>query len=1532
MVAGHKGRSSEPDVAQDIVRPSWKLEGSSEMNAHIPQSYEATAELQEIAAVPHQIIRPRDSNPVIGVVQDALAGSYLCTRPGNQFTRREFMNMMMKNKRFEKVPEPRVTDPETGAPRFTGQQIVGTLFAPINMEMNNSMYRDKKVDYNKVIIREGVFEQGILDKGIFNKSGHGILHTTYNDYGPKAAVELLDGIQNMMESYLIMKGFSVGISDLIADESTRKQMEDAITRSKQAIDELTLSVHTDLFTNNSGKSNQEEFEAKANAILTKALSEAGKIGVKSLSDENRLMTMIRSGSKGDENNVAQMIACLGQVSVEGKRIPYGFTDRTLPHYKMFDDGAEARGFVESSFVRGLNPQEFFFHAMAGREGLIDTAVKTAETGYTQRQLIKAMENLTTQHDGTVRDGMGKIVQFRYGEDGISSVKLEGIDLPLEKLTDKQIKEDFGLQGVDFSTILTPTASRGEDEEAIAEFVDQIFKDRKMLVEGVFASGRPFPLTVPLNLERMITNIRIKFGLKKDQPTDLTPLKVLQDIDTLCERTQSFNQIWTSALRFHLAPHKMVVKERFTVDAWNMLVETIVSKNWKSWATPGELVGIVAAQSIGEPATQMSALSSTVISLTNGKNMFYYGPVKDFIDPLLEKHKSTVVDLGDNSSVLPMEEDYYIVGVSNNEKTSWKRISEISRHPANGGMVEVHTRSGRKTTATLSHSFLKRSEAGIVPVLGSDLKVGMRIPVARIVPEAPNALKQIQQGETNFVMDKEFGWVCGIYLADGSFSGNTTKISKIHPRVEEKLRTFASKYNISVSVRNHQGAYGPSKDTILESKDLKDFLLNTFKTGSYEKEIGPMIFHSNKEFIAGLIGGFFDGDGNVSADRQLIRASSRSQKLIEQVASLLGFCGLFGTVSQETSIRMEDKIQHTLCILRKQAEQFKAEIGFELKEKADALDDIIKYMRRSGKHSQQEFIDKIPELGRLLAETGKLLQMPGQSRTYGRWLKKESIGRQTLENYVAHFEEKIAEGVEPAIQQQIQTNLALLKSALDADVIWDEITELVYLDDPKEYVYDFTVPGNDSFMVDNNILVHNTLNTFHQAGVASKSAMTRGVPRLKELLKVTKNPKATSITIALKPAFRNDRDMVRMVSQDLELTLLKDIVSKAAIYYDPVDDNTILPEDRDMISFFKEMEITRRSGSCKTDGSSPSEEDEEKGDEESYSKWILRFEFDREKMFNKNITMDDVYFVIQNCYAFHNDQDNMVNTIYSDYNSQKLVMRIRPKASKFMYGDDLAGIKKFLSVLLQNTIIRGMAGVRAVTWRKDTNRVEFDAAEGAYKEVSQYLLDTDGSNFISILAHPAVDGDTLYSTNVHDVYDQLGIEATRAALYSEIKGLFEDAGGVNYRHLGLLCDVMTHGGKPMSVDRYGINKMDSGPLAKACFEETEKVLKTAAIFGEMDPVTGVSANIMMGQPIRAGTAYSQVLLDEEALVRMLQGLPVAEEEEEEEMDEKNFEAMVDQELYGEDADACARLETQMNMVLPKPNAVTTEEEEIELVEL
>jgi DNA-directed RNA polymerase beta' subunit len=1490
------------------------------MNAHIPQSYESMVELEEIAAIPHHIITPRHAKPMIGIYQDTLVGSYRLTQPGIEFTRREFMNLMMWNKRFNGLmPLPRAE--QLNGQRWTGQQVLGALLPPINIEMGNKSFdsdKDSKESDKYVKIVQGDILQGVVDGDIYMKPSKGIVHVTYNDQGPQDTVDLLDSLQNTVEHFLVLNGFSVGISDLIADDETKKQIDLKIQEKKKKVEQVILQVHLDLFDNNTGKTNQQEFEDQIFGILNQATSDAGSTGQQSLSTENRLLAMVRSGSKGEPLNVAQMMACLGQTAIEGKRVPYGFTDRTLPHYKKYDDSAESRGFIESSFIRGLTPQQFFFHAMSGREGLIDTAVKTADTGYIQRQLIKSMEDLTVQHDGTVRDANNNIIQYHYGEDGVNPTKIETQSLSIGKLSQEEIRNQFGMTDVDWSKVLLDGTIRENDGEAVTEYVNELLFDQRMMVEGVFQkksldSGSVF---APVNLARMILNTKVRFGIKATDKTDLTPTIVLEGIKKIISYTHSYHKIWQALLRFHLAPHKLIVKERFTKDAFEMLMELIVANHMKSWVQPGDQVGIVAAQSIGEPATQMCQVKHSLIVLQNDNGLKYYGTIGEICDSILEENKEKLIHNEENSVILRLEDNYYIVGVSEDEKTSWKRISEISRHPANGGLVEVVTRTGRKTTATLTHSFLKRSTEGIVPVLGSDLKVGMRIPIARMIPEVPHPIMSMVQGTTTFTMNKEFGWVCGMYLADGCFHGNIINISKVNPMVEIKLREFAEQYDMRFKIVERQSAFGPSKDNNLYSKDLKDFLMTTFNTGSYEKKIGATVFHANKEFIAGVIGGFFDGDGNVSVERQLIRASSRSKSLIEQITALLGYVGLFGVMSEESSVRIKDKVQHTLVIPRKFAKEYKEQIGFHLSEKAEALDKIIEYNERQNVHSDQEMIDKIPELGNVIAETGKLLKMPGQSRTYGRWAKKEAIGRRTLEKYVGEFEATIKEmdenGEKINERLKVAHNMKLLQSAVNADVIWDEIVELIYHEDPKEYVYDFTVPGNDSFMVDCNVLVHNTLNTFHQAGVASKSAVTRGVPRLRELLKVTQNPKASSLTIYLKPEYRNNKDKAREVVQDLELTVLRNITDKVGIYWDVKDETTIVEEDRELMKFYSLFEEGLMA---------------DMGQEEQLSKWVLRLELNREEMFNRNISIQEVVSVIKNQF------NNEINIVYSDYNSNKLVMRIRlpdkEKKDKDTSSqlDDFTNLKKFQNKLLNSIVIRGLPGIKAVTFRKDSQYVE--VIDGKYEPVEQYVLDTDGSNFIKVMNHPTVDGTKLYSTNVWDVYEVLGIEATRAVLFNEINGLFESV-GVNYRHLCLLCDVMTRFGRLMSIDRYGINKNDIGTLAKASFEETEKILLKAALFGEVDPVTGVSANIMMGQPIRGGTAFSQILLDDQMLPQLLADIDVDKSkgvlEEEEEGDLSRFDEAAMKEM-----DPCSTTQFQSNMILPLPRAILEEPEiEIDLI--
>jgi len=1009
-----------------------------EMNLHAPQSEEASMELREIAAVPLQIVSPRDSKPIVSVVQDTLVGVNRFMRQSVTLTMREVMNMLVLTPNWTGILPP-ASSADKGEV-WKGQQIVSVLLPPLNLDMPNGQYdeeRDKsnpKSD-NFVRIKNGIVNQGVFDKSVFSSQ---LIHLIYNDYGPQKTVEFLDSLQRIVALHLVNSGFSVGLSDLIADANTRSEIDKLMNELKAKIENIIQQVHLGLFDNTSGRTNQEEFERLIFGELNQVVNNAGKLGRNSLADNNRMTNMIKAGSKGSNTNVAQMIAVLGQQNVEGKRIPYGLQDRTLPHFKRYDDGAAARGFIESSFIKGLTPAETFFHAMSGREGLIDTAVKTADTGYLQRQLVKAMEDLMTQHDKTVRDAAGTIIQFNYGEDGTNSTKIEYQALNLGGLSDQDIEEQYAV----------PDA--GEEGQA---FVEAVKADRRMLVEGVLGSKliKMDKQTVagPVHLDRTIKNIALQFNLSQDEPNKVTGPLVLQTIQKIAERTMPKNKIWLALLRYHMNPQALQ-RRGYTRAALEILATQVVNRNWSAWCLPGEMVGIIAAQSIGEPSTQM------------------------------------------------------------------------------------------------------------------------------------------------------------------------------------------------------------------------------------------------------------------------------------------------------------------------------------------------------------------------------------------------------------------------------------------------------------------------------------TLNTFHLAGVAAKSAVTRGIPRLKELLKATRNPKASSLTIYLRPEIRKSKDEARRVSQELEFTLLMDLVTVARIYFDPRDKSTVVGTDQDWLSFFMAYEgLTDQPVGEGADAVASSED----ASVIKRSPWILRLELDRDKMFLKNITMEDIVYVV-------NRRFPSIETAYTDYNADELVIRIRLEGGNDPM-DDLITLKKLQNNLLSNSLVRGVTGLRSVTFSVIKDFVEFK--NDKYEAVDQFVLDTDGTNFLDVLCHPDIDPYKLYSNNIHDIYANLGVEATRAVLLKEMSSLFED-NNVNYRHFGLLCDVICSKGRLMTVDRYGINKNNIGPLAKASFEQTEDIMLRAALFGELDPITGVSANIMTGQTIRGGTSYSSILLDEDALKKFIGESSAAPSkvEREEEFTEEDEERALYNARTEEDKDApCANPRLRIEAQIPQQKETDVEYEEMEI---
>jgi DNA-directed RNA polymerase beta' subunit len=428
-----------------------------------------------------------------------------------------------------------------------------------------------------------------------------------------------------------------------------------------------------------------------------------------------------------------------------------------------------------------------------------------------------------------------------------------------------------------------------------------------------------------------------------------------------------------------------------------------------------------------------------------------------------------------------------------------------------------------------------------------------------------------------------------------------------------------------------------------------------------------------------------------------------------------------------------------------------------------------------------------------------------------------------------------------------------------DVRFDKIVSIEEIPNPTEWMYDFTVEETRTFIVENGMAVYDT---FHTAGsgVAMKANVTRGVPRIEELLSITENPKNSSLTICLKKDEETDCERAKELIAQIELTQLSELVESVSICFDPDDLNTLIQEDRStMLQYY---EYQRLLNECA--GIDVQEAEDESKDSAARSKWIIRMVMSREAMLDKRITMDDVHFAIKNS---HGDD---VSCIYADYNADKLVFRLRmnningkkplkPKENPLDQSDKIYLLKAFQDQLLNNIVLRGLKNISKVTLRKlmDTLHKE----DGAYVKKETWVLDTKGTNLMDVLALDYIDVGRTISDDIQEIRSVLGIEAAREALLTEMTGVFENDGTyINYHHLSLLCDRMTASAGMVSIFRHGINNDNIGPIAKASFEETPEMFLKAARHAELDQMRGISANVMCGQEGYYGTSSFQVMLD------------------------------------------------------------------------
>jgi len=417
-----------------------------EMNVHVPQSEAAQAEARILMGVQEQIISPRFGGPIIGGIQDHITGAYLLTRKGTRLTREQAQQLLAAVGLFVALPKPAVR--EGGAGYWTGKQIFSMLLPKgLNLTFKakicENCTRCKKEECPidaYVVIRDGQLIHGVIDARSYKALERcEVLDRIVKDYGTTIAREFLDRTTKLSIAAAVMLGFTTGIDDEDIPPEAKERIEEVLEEAGARVNKLIEVYNAGELEPLPGRSLRETLEMRIMGVLAESRDRAGGIAEKYLGLDNHAVIMARTGARGSMLNLTQMAACVGQQSVRGERLSRGYKGRALPHFKPGELGAEARGFVESNYKDGLKPLEFFFHAMGGREGLVDTAVRTAQSGYMQRRLINALQDLRVEYDNTVRDGRGAVVQFMYGEDGVDPARSDnGKAVNVEKIIERTI--------------------------------------------------------------------------------------------------------------------------------------------------------------------------------------------------------------------------------------------------------------------------------------------------------------------------------------------------------------------------------------------------------------------------------------------------------------------------------------------------------------------------------------------------------------------------------------------------------------------------------------------------------------------------------------------------------------------------------------------------------------------------------------------------------------------------------------------------------------------------------------------------------------------------------------------------------------------------------------------------------------------------------------------------------------------------------------------------------------------------------------
>lgn len=571
-----------------------------EMNIFVPQSIQTQIELEEIADVKRQIITPSTSRTIIGIVQDGLLGAYNLTSTNIKIDWRNTMNIIS----YTSIEDLSILKK---GEEYTGHEIF-SLIIPTAININKKEFK----------IKSGKLIEGKLDKTMLGSKKKNAIHQLiWDEYGADETKKFIDNTQRLINNYNLYNGFTVGYGDIDISEENKIQINNLFETKEMKVNYMITEIE-----NNPDLMEKNVFEFKIFSELNIIRDDISKLIMSNLKSNNNFKIMINSGSKGDATNMGQMGGCVGLQAFEGNLISKKYNDRTIAYYHQNDDRAESRGLVKQSFVSGLEFPSFAYHLLTGREGLIDQAIKTATTGYAQRRLVKSMEDLMIKYDGTVRTANDTMIQLVYGDSGADTTKQYEYNIRMIEMGDNELSSKHKF---------TKEELKNYKEYKENEEVYNIIKNMRDVIRiNMFKAKSNFitltnTFMLPVNITRIIDN---NLDKKWDNSNIVEPSYVYKRIEEILQNEyttvicinkselknkESFKirdenaikTIFRTVLYDILSPKRCCIEYQLLKNQFDIIIYEIINNFNKNIVQPGEMIGIIGAQSMGEPLTQMT---------------------------------------------------------------------------------------------------------------------------------------------------------------------------------------------------------------------------------------------------------------------------------------------------------------------------------------------------------------------------------------------------------------------------------------------------------------------------------------------------------------------------------------------------------------------------------------------------------------------------------------------------------------------------------------------------------------------------------------------------------------------------------------------------------------------------------------------------------------------------------------------------------------------------------------------------------------